>query len=73
VGHSPQVERPDEFVRLLVAAARRSPLMRLRTWWWRLRHSKGSPPVPGPEGAGPPRSPVSPAAGVDGDLPPAAT
>lgn len=47
VGHSPQVERPDEFVRLLVTSARRSPAMRLRTWWWRLRRrSSGSQPLP---------------------------
>jgi pimeloyl-ACP methyl ester carboxylesterase len=36
VGHSPQLERPDEFVRLLVASARRSPVARMRTWLWRL-------------------------------------
>jgi 3-oxoadipate enol-lactonase len=49
VGHSPQVERPDEFVRLLVTSARRSPVMRLRTWLWRLRGPlKGSLPPPGP-------------------------
>ena len=52
VGHSPQVERPDEFVRLLVTSARRSPVMRLRTWLWRLRRPlNGSLPLPGP-GAG---------------------
>jgi branched-chain amino acid transport system permease protein len=44
VGHSPQLERPDEFLALLVAGARRSPLMRLRTWWWRAwRRLRGLP------------------------------
>jgi pimeloyl-ACP methyl ester carboxylesterase len=48
VGHSPQVERPDEFVRLLVTSARRSPAMRLRTWLWRLRRPlNGGLPPPG--------------------------
>jgi pimeloyl-ACP methyl ester carboxylesterase len=37
VGHSPQVERPDEFARLLLKFARRSPVMWLRTWLWRAR------------------------------------
>jgi pimeloyl-ACP methyl ester carboxylesterase len=35
VGHSPQIERPDEFVRLVVASAQRSPVTRIRTWLWR--------------------------------------
>jgi 3-oxoadipate enol-lactonase len=47
VGHSPQVERPDEFVRLLVTSARLSPFMHLRTWLWRLFH-----PLNLPGGAG---------------------
>lgn len=63
VGHSPQVERPDEFVRLLVASARRSPVMRLRTWWWRHRPSSGRLPVPG-SGADEPCSQVSRAVSV---------
>ena len=47
VGHSAQVERPDEFVRLLVTSARRSPVMRLRTWLWRLRQPNRGVPLPG--------------------------
>jgi pimeloyl-ACP methyl ester carboxylesterase len=34
VGHSPQLEQPDAFVHLLAASAKRSPVMRLRTWLW---------------------------------------
>jgi pimeloyl-ACP methyl ester carboxylesterase len=45
VGHSPQIERPDEFVALLAASARRSPLMRLRTWWWKLLHRPSRTPM----------------------------
>jgi pimeloyl-ACP methyl ester carboxylesterase len=56
VGHSPQLERPEEFVALLVAAARRSPLMRLRTWWWRLRHRERSVTPPGRSASGTPAS-----------------
>lgn len=37
VGHSPQMERPDAFVLLLVVAARRSLRARLQTWLWLLR------------------------------------
>ena len=53
VGHSPQVERPDEFVRLLQATARRSLRMRLRTWLWRRRSRKEArraAPDAGPDG-----------------------
>ncbi|MFL5298898.1 MAG: alpha/beta fold hydrolase [Anaeromyxobacteraceae bacterium] len=39
VGHSAQVERPDEFMGLLVEGARRSYVMRARTWLWRARRS----------------------------------
>jgi branched-chain amino acid transport system permease protein len=46
VGHSPQLERPDEFVGLLAASARRSPLMRLRTWWWKLLTRPSRTPGP---------------------------
>jgi alpha-beta hydrolase superfamily lysophospholipase len=43
VGHSPQVESPDAFVRLL--ASRRSLLDRARTWLWRAgRRLSGAPP-----------------------------
>jgi hypothetical protein len=57
VGHSPQVERPDEFVRLLLTSARRSPVMRLRTWLWRLRQLNRGP-LPGPGEDEPSPSPV---------------
>jgi 3-oxoadipate enol-lactonase len=66
VGHSPQVERPDDFVRLLVTSARRSRVMRLRTWLWRLRRPlSGSQPLPGPGADEPPSSPVAHSASVD--------
>jgi 3-oxoadipate enol-lactonase len=45
VGHAPQVERPDEFVQLLVAMAARSPVARLRTWWWRAVNAPQARPV----------------------------
>jgi pimeloyl-ACP methyl ester carboxylesterase len=65
VGHSPQIERPDEFVRLLVTSARRSPVMRLRTLLWHLRRPlNGSLPLAGP-GAHEPLLPVAHPASVD--------
>lgn len=46
VGHSPQIERPDAFILLLVAAARRSLGVRLQNWLWLLRRrlSRNVPP-----------------------------
>jgi pimeloyl-ACP methyl ester carboxylesterase len=56
VGHSPQVERPERFVRVLARATRRSPVARLRTWLWHLRPSSGRRPLPGPGTDEPPSS-----------------
>ena len=57
VGHSPQLERPDDFVQLLVAVTRRSAWGRLQTWLWLQRRRLFGPPLL-TEGAAP-----SPAAG----------
>jgi pimeloyl-ACP methyl ester carboxylesterase len=46
VGHSPQVERPDAFVELLREAARRSLVMRLRTWLWLAFHRQARAELP---------------------------
>jgi len=43
VGHSPQLERPDDFALLLIAEARRSAWRRLLASLWQLRASISSP------------------------------